>query len=59
MDKTFCTQRVIGGFWFRIFGRGLMITSARTHAPRFSERMGHAKACYVVGIRIQYLPKFG
>lgn len=41
------------GFWFRIFGYGLLVTNL---PPLFSERYGYTKSFRVLGVKIEYLP---
>jgi len=43
------------GGWFRIFGYGLHIRSARGYQPLFSERYGYTKPLYLFGLRIEVL----
>ena len=42
-------------FWFRIFGYGLHIKLAKGHRPLFSERFGHRKAHYLLGLLVEVL----
>ena len=41
-----------GGFWFRLFGRGLSISD---HPPMFSERYGYRKVVRIGKWGIKYL----
>lgn len=42
------------GFWVRIFGFGLSIS---TDKPLFSERYGHRKCLRIYGVKFEYLPR--
>ena len=42
------------GFWFRVFGHGLIVTLADVYRP-FSERHGYTKAFYFAGLRVAVL----
>lgn len=44
-----------GGFWFRIFGKGLSVRNRKIHAPLFSERNGYIKVLRIGKWAITYL----
>lgn len=44
------------GFWFRVRGWGLHVSTKPRSAALFSERYGYRKASYVFGLRLE-LPK--
>jgi hypothetical protein len=43
------------GFWFRVRGYGLHVSTRRREDAIFSERMGLRKALYLVGLRFEVL----
>ena len=55
MSKIFCYSLNDSGFWFRIFGYGLVFIDRRQHLPLFSVRKGYVKEWRVFGYGIQIL----
>lgn len=43
------------GFWFRVFGYGVEIKTAKNHIKLYSERNGYRKAYYMFGLRFEFL----
>lgn len=43
------------GFWFRVFGYGLHVSTKPRSAALFSERYGDRKALYLCGLRFEVL----
>ncbi|KKN72966.1 hypothetical protein LCGC14_0405200 [marine sediment metagenome] len=44
-----------GGFWFRIFGKGLAIVNKKKNPPLFSERNGIRKVLRVGNYGVEFL----
>jgi hypothetical protein len=44
-----------GGFWIRVYGRGISIVDKKKHLPLFSERSGNRKVLHVGKFGIEYL----
>lgn len=44
-----------GGFWFRVFGKGLSIVNRAKNPPLFSERNGKRKRITILNWRVNYL----
>lgn len=45
------------GFWFRIYGYGLHVSTRKREAAHFSERNGMHKAWYFCGLRLEVLKR--
>jgi len=48
-------ERYDGGFWFRLFGRGLSIVDKVKHPPLFSERHGYRTVVRMGRFGFEYL----
>jgi hypothetical protein len=44
-------------WWFRIFGRGILVEDHRVYPPLFSERYGKRRHIHFGNWCIRYLPK--
>jgi hypothetical protein len=55
MPKLFAGYKDDCYFWFRIFGRGLVIKDRRKTRPLFSERYGYKHWIYLGNYAIRYL----
>jgi hypothetical protein len=48
-------QHAATGFFFRLFGYGLHVSTRKPEAALFSERYGYRKALYLFGLRFEVL----